>query len=67
MIFSLLLDDESSHFTILDLSTNDDLVNAMNVSNGQEQGVVERKFKLMSFVLLAGSMVTANMSGILVM
>ena len=36
MNFALLLEDDgSSHFTILDLPANDDLVNAMNVSNGQ--------------------------------
>ena len=47
MNFSLLLEDnESSHFTVADLPTNDDLVNALNVSSGQEKGVVERTFNL---------------------
>ena len=42
----MLEDNESSHFTVADLPTNDDLVNALNVSSGQEKGVVERTFNL---------------------
>ena len=54
MNFSLLLEDnESSLFTVADLPTNDDLVNALNVSSGQEKCVVERTFNLHEFCVVA--------------
>ena len=45
-------DDENSHFTVADLPTNDNLVDALNVWSGQEQCVVERTFQLSKFCIV---------------
>ena len=42
----MLQADESSNSTVADLPNNYDLENELNISSGQEQGVIGRTFRL---------------------